>query len=432
MRSLLGRWLTGVYLCFAVPSEAHAAEPREPVELARLVERLGSAAYTEREAAEAELARLGPDAKDSLVAALASPDVEVRIRARKLLERVAVEDLWDGTHFEPPPEPQAPLALFETLMKQTGSRLLLHERYAQLPDRPLLLPAGRRTFWPAIDELCGSIDCRFRAHYELLSPGLAIVSGKRGQNPVAYSGPLRAQLTSARRMYQEDFDYATAASERQYTFQLHLELIWEDRFQVVAHRAQPVLVRATTPAGQSVASEQPTGGAWHVVSRGTHQASASLRLHPPSADADRFTELTLAWELIAVGDFATLEITALHDRAAFFQDDVTVRIIEYTTDAAGRVEIELNVGRDLPTPEPQEIAVQELQIELLSEAGEPYGKQGESHVVSLDGVSCKQTFLPPKPGSKPAKLCVKYPRIRSRRALELAFQDVPLPHYQPE
>ena len=45
---------------------------------------------------------------ETLIAALTSGDVEVRIRARKLLDRLAVEDLWDGTQFEPRATPLPP------------------------------------------------------------------------------------------------------------------------------------------------------------------------------------------------------------------------------------------------------------------------------------------------------------------------------------
>lgn len=432
MRFRLGRVLFAACWFVASEVESRSAEPNEEIRLARLVERLGDASYRERDAADAELARLGPAARDTLIAALASDDAEVRIRARNLLERLAVEDLWDGGQFNPPHEALPPQSLFEAIMAQSGNRLLLHERYAVLPTTPLELSPGRRGFWQAMDEVCGQIDCRFRGHYELLSPGLAVVSGRRGQNPIAYAGPLRAQLTSARRVFQEDFDFATAAGERQYSFLLHLDLIWEDSFHLVAHRAQPVLTKAITPTGREVASEQPTGGAWHAVTSGTHQASASLRLHPPPLDADRLDELVLAWELIAVGDPVTVDIDPRTDRETHYYDDAALAVKECRIDAKGRVELEVSVARDLPMPDPAEVLVHENMLSLVNAAGEAYRSQGQSHAVTQEGVTYKLTYLPPNSSSQPQHLRVTYPRIRSRRTLELKFANVPLPHFQPE
>lgn len=431
MRFRLVRGMAATFL-LAAAGGALAVEPAEETRLARLVERLGDASFREREAADAELARLGPTARDTLVAALTSGDVEVRIRARKLLERLAVDELWAGTHFDPPADAQPPGALFAAVMAQTGNRLLLSERYAVLPETPLQLTPGRRRFWPVMDELCGLIDCRFRGHYELLAPGIAVVSGSRGQNPVAYAGPLRAQLTTARRVFQEDFDYAAAAGERQYSFQLHLDLVWEDVFHLVAHRAQPVLIRATTPDGREVSSEQPTGGAWHAVSAGTHQASASLRLHPPPMEAAQFSELALAWELIAVGDAETIAMDPRADHQTHYSDDAAVTVIDCRIDKAGRVELEVSVARDLPIPDPAEILVHENRLALFDASGAAYRSQGQSHAITPDGVTYKLTYLPPTSTSQPERLNVTYPRIRSRRTLELVFQDVPLPHVRPE
>lgn len=432
MRSRVGQWIVCAFWAAWPWQQLHSQERSEPWRVARLVERLGDASFSERDAASNELALLGSAARQELEAALDSPDVEVRIRARKLIELLAIEELWAGSLFEPPVGPRSSRAMFDSLARQTGNRLLLGERFAGIPEGPVSLASSAVWFWPAMDEICGQIDCRFRAHYELLSPGLAIVAGRRGQNPLAYAGPFRAQLTSARRLFQEDLDYATADREREHLFQVQLELIWEDRFNLVAHRAQPVVVRAVTDDGQRISSEQPSGGAWSVVSAGGHQTSATLRLHPPPVRATRLAELTLAWELIAVGDFATVELDPRQDRAAHFQDDAAITVSDCRIESSGRVEIDLSMARDMPIPEPQDIVFQENRIALLDADGKLFRKHGQSHALTMDGAQYKLTFIGPSPDSVPARLRVKYPRIRSRRTVELAFRDVPLPCDRPE
>jgi hypothetical protein len=431
MRSRVGRWTFGVLLLIATALNAAAQPPSDPPRIASLVEQLGDASFADREAATTELANLGPTARRQLEAALAADDVEVRIRARKLLELLAVEELWAGSRYLPLDSPRPALAHFEAIAAQSGNRLLLGERFPAVSAEPITLPTAPLGFWLAMDGLCDRIDCRFRAHYELLSPGLAIVPGRRGQNPVAYAGPLRAQLTSARRMFEEDFDYAAGEHEREHLFQIQLDLAWEDRFHLVAHRAQPVVVRAVTSTGERVASEQPTGGPWNVVTAGSHHASATLRLHPPPVRADRLTELAVAWELIAVGDHASIELDPT-DRATHYQDDAAITIQDCRSERGGRVELSVTIARDLPAPDPQEAVIQENRIAILDAQGQLYRRHGQSHAVTAEGAQYKLTFIAPASDSTPSLVRVKYPRIRSRRSLELVFHDVPLPHARPE
>ena len=69
-----------------------ASQPSEE-RIAMLVKRLGDEECKVREAATAELAQLGLPTKSALTAVLDHPDLEVRIRARRLLTSVMTEDL---------------------------------------------------------------------------------------------------------------------------------------------------------------------------------------------------------------------------------------------------------------------------------------------------------------------------------------------------
>ncbi len=81
--------------CLAAFLAASGEEAREDP-LPRLIARLGSDGYEEREQAQRELEALGPEARDPLVRALSSArDLEIRAR----LERVLAS-------FEPPPSPK--------------------------------------------------------------------------------------------------------------------------------------------------------------------------------------------------------------------------------------------------------------------------------------------------------------------------------------
>jgi len=168
------------------------------------------------------------------------------------------------------------------------------------------------------------------------------------------------------------------------------------------------------------------------VTAGAHYTSATLRLHPPPVNATQLAELTVAWELIAVGDLAELAFDPRQDRDTHFQDDAAITVNNCRQEPGGRVELELTIARDLPIPDPQEMVFQENRFTLLDANGERYRRHGQSHALTPEGAQYKLTFIAPGASSEPALLQVKYPRIRSRRALELVFHDVPLPHARPD
>ena len=62
--------------------------------MARLIRELGAADYSKRQAADEQLARLGGQSRSQLEQALADDDVEVRLRAKRLLERLKLDELW--------------------------------------------------------------------------------------------------------------------------------------------------------------------------------------------------------------------------------------------------------------------------------------------------------------------------------------------------
>ncbi len=74
-----------------VPTEA--ASPADPVavqqRIAQLIKQLGDSQYLQRELASRELLEIGVAAREQLLAAVESPDAEVRVRARRLLNHVS-------------------------------------------------------------------------------------------------------------------------------------------------------------------------------------------------------------------------------------------------------------------------------------------------------------------------------------------------------
>ena len=421
----------GVEFSTAALAVARAQSPDEP-RIARLVRELGAESFAARQAANQALLQLGAAGRSALEAAVQSTDPEVRLRARDLLQRLRTEQLWSAGPVTLACR-EAPLAkIVEQLGQQAGNHLLVGEQYGRFEDKTISLALDKAPYWQAIDEICRQSDNHVRPHYNPRRPGLVLVAGPPGNNPVAYGGPLRATIIDARRAFQEDLDFEEGKSQVAHTFQFNLQLLWEDRFRVVAYRSGPDVVHAVTDQGAVLAAMVGEGPTWSVAPGGVRQLSTTLKLQPPLRAARQLRELTLSWELIAVGEMATLEVKDLAASQRHRRDDVELVIERIEERPGGRYLLTAVVSRDLVHPEPREALLHENQIELFDAEGRALQNYGENSALADDGARLTVTFQAAQADSKPAMLRLTYPQVRSQRAVEIKFKDVPLPVTWPD
>lgn len=421
--------------CCLAPSMVELAAAEEPaveLRLASLVRRLGSDAYTERDAAEEQLAALGPEAREQLIAAAESPDPEVRLRAKKLLLRLKVNELWSPTRVRSPLEPLPASAALTAISRQTGNRVLAGDQYGTFHDRVVTLEGAERSFWEAIDELCRGSGNRVRPHYDTRHPGLVLAAGAAGKYPIAYAGPVRMQLVRARRSFSEEFDYERLDGEQSHAFQFELQAMWEDRFRLIAYRSHPELVEAVTDAGARLVAAQAAASGWNVAGSGTRQLSMSLRMQPPATSSQELDALKLKWGLVAIGDQAHLDVTDFESAEPHFQDDVELVVQSFRRGPGSRCEACLLIVRELVIPEPQELLFEEIEVALFDSQGRAFHKQGQSNTLTEEGAAVKLIFAGDSQDSTPKVLRLTYPRIRTQRDLEIEFRHVPLPQARPE
>ena len=407
-------------------------EPSGEIRIARLVKQLGANDYADRQQASEALDKLGPQARAELEQATRDADPEVRLEAKELLRGLKLQELWAARRAKFTTGEQPASKLLATLGEQTGNRILTGDQYGAFHEQVLPWKHQDLSFWEAMDEICLASGNRVRPNYDSRQPGLVVIAAKASKFPMAYSGPIRGQVINARRVFSEDLDYETLASERQHTFQLGLQMMWEDRFQAVAYRSQPELVSATTDTGQNLAATQTSASAWNVVSSGSRQVTTTLRLQPPPTGAKELDTLKLRWGLIAVSDLATLELPAVAGPQPHFQDDVELIVDSIQRGTGGRCEVELSFMRELVIPDPQEVLFQENEVELFDEQGRPFRRQGQTNNLTETGAKLKLSFLGESGESVPKTLKFVYPRIRSQRDVEIVFRHVPLPTGRPE
>ncbi|HEY2840826.1 MAG TPA: hypothetical protein VGJ26_16835 [Pirellulales bacterium] len=429
--------LVVMFFCAVLSAHLRAQQPAtssgETIRVARLVTELGADSFAVRKRATDELAKIGPEARQAIEEATRSEDPEVRLRAKDLLREIKIRDLWSASRFIAPPGEARPAAdILKLLGEQTGNHVMFDAPYGALTNAPVKLDVTPAEYWPALDEICRQSANHPRHHYDTRAVGMAVVSGAPGRHPLAYAGPVRGRITSARRAFIEEMSYEEARSETSHTFQLNVEMTWEDRFKLVAYRASPEVLAATTDTGVTLNAAQPAAGGWNVTGVGSRQALMNIRLQPPPARARELETLRLAWELIAVGDFTHLDVEDLASREPRFQDDVELVIESFQPTTGGRYEVVVRMRRNLTAPDPAEAILQEHDLELIDAAGTSLRKLNQSGALADHGATIKATFLAANETSPPQKLRFTYPRLRSQRNLEIIFRHVPLPTGLPE
>jgi hypothetical protein len=398
-----------------------------------LIRELGASDFSTRERADAQLARLGHVPREQLQQALLDDDVEVRLRARRLLDRLKLDDLWAPAivKYEAHGEPAS--KVLQALATQSGNHVHIGDPYGSFADKVLDLKQGPMSYWEAVDDICNRTGNRIRPHYDMHTPGIVVSAGAPPKYPRAYGGPVRGQITGARRVFIEELNYDEEKAELTHSFQMNLQFTWEDRFRIVGYATQPELVEVVTDNHVIGSAAVPGGGGWNATTRGLRQVTASLKLNPIPVSARAFDVFKIRWGLIAVGEPAVLEMTKIDPGTTQAQDDVAARIDSVEKQpTTSKYVLTLTVTRDLAMPEPQEVVFQEYEVEMFDAQGRAFRQQSQSPSLSDRGVQLKTTFVGDAPQSEPKRLELHYPRLRARRDVELTFRNVPLPVGRPE
>jgi len=419
-------------LGFALAAAPCGGQERPEPRIARLVERLGSDSYAERVAANQQLAELGAKPRAELELAARSPDAEVAARARQLLQKIALDDLWLASRVTYAGANAPSSTVLGEISRQTGNRLLFGDRYGGFNDGPLEFAAADETFWEALDGFCRRTRHTIRPHYDTREPGLAVVSGEPGAFPIAYAGPVRAVVTGALRTFSDEFDYKRLTSKQNHNFRFNLELMWEDRLRVVAYRNQATVVEAVAAGGVPLPLPSGSAGTWQVAGSSARQVPMELKLDPPPLGAAKLDLLTLRWSLAAIGDFATAETKSVAMGVTLEQDDLELSIDNFEAKDGSKYVVTVSISRQRPLPDPPESLFQENRFELFDAANHPLRLTEQTNTLEGQAVRSKLNFIGGSGDGPPTRLKITYPRLRSERKLEIVFRDVPLPTARPE
>jgi hypothetical protein len=400
--------------------------------VAGLIRQLGSQSYHDRLTAERELSAIGPSGRKALESAALSGDAEVRLQATELLKKFKIDDLWAPGHVSCRGRGESAAKVIAALAEQTGNHLLIGVPYGTFKEGTLDLDYPSGDFWPVLDDICRQTGNHVRTDIDARQHSLLVVGGPAGHFPTAYAGPLRAQITDEQRTFSERIQFGEESRERSHTFELDLNLSWEDRLRPVAYRTQPEVVEAVTDTGAKLASQTPGGGRWMMVSGGERQLAATLKLSPPPTSAKQLDRLAVKWTLMAIGDPATLAIDDLASRQPRRQGDLELAIQRVDRHDSDRIEIAVLIQRDGPLPDPPEVLYQDYTVELFNADGRACRLQSQANSLADGGALLHLVFCGDFEQSAPKTLRLTYPQIRDERELTLVFRHVPLPVSRPD
>jgi len=412
-----------------------AAEP-EP-RLASLVKQLGAETPRERELAGEELLAAGTSARGLLQKAARHSDPEIRLRAETLLGQLRVRALWSPSLVSYQSTRDSATPILASLTLQSGNHLTRNLGAAAKGEEPLAVDFARVSYWQAVDQVCARSGLLLRAPYAPREPGQVVELGTARIPPTAYAGPFRMQLHKAVRNFNERHDLREGRTQLTHTFELELQTIWEDRFQLTAYRNSPMLIEAVTDTGDKLALAQAANQSWSVTGTRAKEIFARLALTPPPAKAAKLDRLRLKWEFAAADELRSVTFENLQSGGNLRRDGLELTVQSLQPRGEGRHELVLLVSRDTALPEPPEILQHEYRAEVFDARGRPFTMRQESQLLTDQGVQLRINISPAvgsgqTADSRPESLSLHYSDFHSNQMLEIEFRDVPLPQARPE
>lgn len=390
------------------------------------IEKLASPDYRVRHQATVALSEIGPPARTQLLQALKSSDAEVELRSKILLRLIDVAELWLPSLVTYSAE-QVPFSdVIADIAAQTRNTVQAGDAFNSFNQVPMTIHIERLPFWEAIDTVCRLCGNHIRSALDPKARGVTLVSGAPGVNPIAYSGPLRAELTSAQLTFIDRLDFKTDDSDVTHDFTMKFQVLWESHFRLLAYQPEPEVVRATTDAGEDLCSIQSSDGGWKIVDPNTRELTFKLHLDPPKGASKLLDVLQVRLGLVAVGDMQTLIVSDLSNLQPYSHEDAELQVEEVRLKGP-HWEITVVVSRENGLPDPPEVLFYENKFVAYDAAGNPLMLRSQSHSLTDEGARLVLSFVSRDGSGEPKSLRFDFPRIRSERHLEFSFRDVPIP-----
>src|SRR4029078_3092154 len=94
------------------------------------------------------------EGRAQLEAALASDELEVRLRAKRLLERLKIEDLWAPGRVQVRGQQESAAKILRAVATQSGNHVHIGDPYGSFADKKLDVDYTSCSYWQAVDDVC--------------------------------------------------------------------------------------------------------------------------------------------------------------------------------------------------------------------------------------------------------------------------------------
>jgi hypothetical protein len=458
---LLAQVLTG----FSPPPQAEGAADSQA-----LVQKLGAARYADREAAARALEHLGREAIAALQSARDCRDLEIRTRARGILQKIQGSLLTEPTMVRLDFH-DLPLAeIGHELTRRTGMKVVLFPENVPrwTTERISLEAASPLTFWKAIDGLCAAAslqtDLELHGVANRSEPILTLSDRiARPVHPVSDFGPFRVSLVGLE--YQRRVAFAPAprgrlALPRQpagrqvppspqpvTTVQCTIQLQVAAEPRLAVSQAGPVRIReanddrgsslcASAPATSVVVDSRTRPG---LTSGGTRSSVVHLRasLHRPENPGQTIKVLRgeVPLKVMARQPEPLVVPLASASGKSFEQGDLHVIVHEVRGDPNTRQrQIDLSVRLSQPECDtsPDDVAGAEAAWRFNSrqqsiEVVDSRGQVLPWHQSSTDMEGSRMTLTVTEPAGSESKELRYYRLSETTVSVPFAFTDLPMP-----
>ncbi|NUQ61526.1 MAG: hypothetical protein HUU20_03495 [Pirellulales bacterium] len=301
-------WATVLATAAVLAGQASGADPQLESTVRRMIRQLDAPRLAEREAAEQELLKLGPQVLDLLPQPGDHSPAEVQQRVGRIRQKLqqqlaeaAAEPsrvTLDGTF---------PLAeAVAKIQEQTGNRIVV-QGGGPVADLKVNLDFNKAPFWEAIDEITRQTGLSVYPYGE--EKGITLVARPpeqaAGPSLVSYTGPLRFE--AIRVLAQRDL--CTAEGSLRVTF----EAAWEPRLAPISLQQPMNTVMAVDEQGRPVGVDQKQANIEVPVTPLATAVELVLPFELPPREVKRIARLSGTLKAILPGKTETFRFDKLSE-----------------------------------------------------------------------------------------------------------------------
>jgi len=300
--------LTGIITgAEAPPSDTSGLAER----VRQLLRQLDSPQLSQRDAAEEELLKLGPQVLELLPQRIDPGKAEVAQRVGRI--RLKLERARAASGMEPSRVTLRSAMTLEKILaaleQQTGNKISAARLGAASPlmAKQIDVDFPQAPFWQALDDL---LDRAGLSVYPFGEQGAIELAARparaqsAGSGRVSYAGPFRFEAVSL--LAQRDLRLPDSES-----LKLEMDVFWEPRLAPITLKQHLADVRATDDQGRSIAVQSPEAALEIAVGRGPIAKRFTLPMALPPREARKLARLRGALRALVPGPLETFRFDAL-------------------------------------------------------------------------------------------------------------------------